>query len=460
MKEAVKRSPDKHVVHVGDLFYFKVCSDDLSQLMNEWFFIVDELMDNRVLIDALYPCDEIALYDVMVDLKLLFRHDVFLKDVYILKAIKTGLDSVLERNINPSYEDMVQMLIEQLVIEAKRMVLKYALKEVDKACFVYLKSFDFHLLYHLNRYVYGFIIENDFSERDERFAKMTNIKLMKKNASMMFHKDVHIQSLKQLEIYAPVVDMRNLEELKRIGYKGIVWHTAYLLLMKGLMISKREVEQILEEMVSVFGDQMIYIMTPRFNDDDQMMLDPKLKTQVERFSFLHHAIKPWLYGVVKVIQKVKPHVTFIVSHINSKLDLPYWHKELDLLDALLFNGNHTYGMTIETESALQYCEDFSDMHTAIFFLDELALEYEEDLTTHHTQFLYEDLKHAHYIYRVKQPKNQMLFGKVLSHKRSLKRFINMGFRAFMMPYEDLCGISSVLRHWEETRGIYAKKNST
>ncbi len=461
-----------HIVVIGDLFSYQIQEHRFDVVVSRVLDNIDTMLNNHALMDTLFGGDGIDSYDRIVMFKSIF--DVKKIKCLIYEKQKEAMHVGIINIMKEILDDLVSVchgatsiIEDQILLDTYRIILhEVTVDEVDDL-WIKLNTFDVRFLYQLDDKILGFILPKAcIKAHDLMIAKMLNIGLIEDIPIKPFEQDIRADApyhMNDLNVYMEVAGNRHIKRINHSFYKGIFYHSEYDIILKGLMISDEEIYHMYSTLFSEVGHTPILMKIPTFTDHFNLMIDHTLKTEVNQFSFSHLGLKNWISGLAKAIQRYHPHLVFIIPQLNSKHDLDFWDHEINVL---FMHLKHDYqvGMTIETEAALQYCEDFEKLEPAILLLDELMSEYSDKQNNKHIfhgelRFLIDDLKDAHTIFRLKQIKSHIISGEVLKDKNTLRKLINMGFKEFALTIDQLCDASTVFEKWEKSRGKYSKKKS-
>ncbi len=456
-----------HEKFIGDFFSYHFDKDRRDLLCLKMIEKTHKFIHNDTLINVLFSCHDIQCFDVKVYVHTCFDIKLMKSDCHMLCKKHTTLNalSIFRLMINKRkhsskktiYQTMIYRLCDHMLIIAKRVLLHDIASRDPRNLLLVIDTFDYRYLYQLSENIMGFVItKGNISSFDQKIADAFDIQLIKTRHAYENHYMAHIK-LTQTKVYASLVDTRHIDVLRHM-YGGVLFHSEYMLVVEGLMMDTNDIYSMYETLFKAMKGKPIYITIPTFTDTLCLAIDTSFRTEVNRFCILHNGLKNWVEGLSKAIRVYHPQVTFIIPHLNSGHDLEFWREEIDVLYAYVGDMHHV-GMMMETEAALQYCEDFKAMKPVIFKLDDLMREYDVEQQTKitHHKWLIDDLRAAHYIYRIKQPKQHMLYGHPLEDPDILCKCINMGFREFVIPKRAIKRSLEVLYAWESSRGKYVKK---
>ncbi len=470
---------------IGDPFLYQVKSEkQFKHLLHHMLNVIEDLISDSILIESLYDCQTTIIYDVLVTLHMIFdRQKIFKQtceksmetnDLRILKLFAETLESQCnDAECDAIRNQLINPIYNQIILEAKRIIIN---KYVTKHTFIVVDKFDQTMLYHLNKNIMGFITNSRVNHKDETIAWAYDVPVIctnfifndndymtlvgKHHQLIMYHdikKGIKQHALKptKLEMHRKLVDLYNLSTTELNLYHGVYVESEYMIITKGLMANKREVYEDFAKLFELMDkDDHVYLKLPQFTAEKALMIAPNFRTEVHRFSILHEGIMNWLFGVTEAVKKYKPNLTLIIPNLNSADNLLFWEEEIDIFKSLIGNDMAIdMGILIETEAALQYCDDFTDIDVAIFNLDALIEEYTDDKQQVDTKFLMEDLRSAHHIYRVKQPTKHLVTG---AKPNMIQKFINRGFRNFIIENKDREESSKIFESWELSRGKFKK----
>lgn len=474
--QLLKRSYVHPVVIIDDLFSYQIHENDIDHMIDKWLDCIDLMLNDTCLIETWFRCESIDCHDVMVELHMMFdksRIKDDLKKAYhasprlgLLKPYDLQLKRIIKQYDNKLINPMVlTQLADQWIVHAKRVMLDACIKDFYHPVFISLRYFDYRLLYRLHEKILGFMITGQqISAFDSMMADAYQIPVFDDSREIYeiesdLKRPPHYHA-SELNIYVSLSDIRGLSDIHSDWYKGIIYHSEYMMIASGMMMPEADILHVFETLFVTAKNKPIYLEIPNFTDHKRLAADKMLRTEVNQFSMSHPGLKHWVNALEKAMRKHQPNITFIIPNINSKQDTLFWQTEMDILKSHLKHKDIHIGMAIETETALQYCEDFETYQTVLIKLDQLMIEYDIKLVNDIKDCMdvIDDLKEAHYVYRVKQPTPHILSGKMISHQTIFRKFINMGFRHFAVQPNMLHHVAPVIREWEKTRGKFAKKD--
>ena len=443
----IKRSFHHPVVVIDDLFLFEINEHQQKQIIKKWMHCLHETIKDHHLIGILYPCALEQLSDVVVDMHLMYNDTHIIQDLEhkpsqpLLNSFKDVLDDIKSNNQKPSYNDMIAKLNDYFLTVGMRLILSESVREFHRDVYVSLKVFDVRLLYQLNPKIIGFVITKKKLTDDEiSIASAYGIKIIDKTYDVTQEKRTLIPPSLDIKKYLKAVDIKGLKRENTKHYEGVVFYSEYMFMTSGLTISASDICHTYQTIFQLFNQKEICIVLPNFTDHFHLPVDEHLKTEINQFSVLHPGLKNWLKGLTEAINMENPHITLIIPNINSQSEIAFWQHEIELIKSYINNDEDVQiGMMMETEASLQYCEDFEPFKVVILRLDALMNEYDISIdqqdSKEELKLFYDDLKHAHYHFRVIDPKKHIISGRALTDPKLLNKLIHMGFKAFETPIE-------------------------
>lgn len=279
-----------------------------------------------------------------------------------------------------------------------------------------------------------------------------------------------------IKYYASLVDLRYLDIVKDNGwYKGgIFFRTEYIFLSKGFFPGHDELVGIFTNLMTAFHDREIQIQLPEFNHFKQVdyEIDDEVYTEVEQVSIYHRIFFRTANAIYEASNITRKKVTLVIPALRVGTEVYHWKDKIDCflgIDRSTETGPK-FGITMETESAIEYFEDYREVNSIIFGMDnyiEEALEmsrYDEIDKEYFMRAAWPDMHLAHQFYRKNGIRMlQIMYGFILRDPFFLRKFINKGFKHFIIPLSTLKMAEEVLYTHESTRGkyigVHAKRKS-
>ena len=296
------------------------------------------------------------------------------------------------------------------------------------------------------------------------------------NKTIVFDQDEPKYDSNVINYYASLVDLRYLDIVKANGwYKGgVFFRTEYIFLSKGFFPRHDELVGIFTNLMNAFQDREIQIQLPEFNHYKQLdyEIDDEIYTEVEQVSIYHRIFFRTANAVYEASNITHKKVTLVIPTLRVGTEVYHWKDKIDCflgIDRSIETGPK-FGITMETESAIEYFEDYREVNSIVFGMDnyiEEALEmsrYDEIDKEYFMRAAWPDMHLAHQFYRKNGIRMlQIMYGFILREPFFLKKFINKGFKHFIIPLSTLKMAEEVLFTHESTRGkyigVHAKRKS-
>lgn len=279
-----------------------------------------------------------------------------------------------------------------------------------------------------------------------------------------------------IKYYASLVDLRYLDLVKNNGwYKGgVFFRTEYIFLSKGFFPRYDELVGIFTNLMNAFHDREIQVQLPEFNHFKQVdyEIDDEIYTEVDLVSIYHRVFFRTVNALYEASNIAHKKVTLVIPSLRVGSEVYHWKDKIDCflgIDRSVETGPK-FGITMETESAIEYFEDYKEVSSIIFGMDnyiEEALEisrYDEIDKKYFMSAAWPDMHLAHQFYRKNGIRMlQIMYGVILRDPFFLRKFFNKGFKHFIIPLSTLKMAEDVLYTYESTRGkyvgVHAKRKS-
>lgn len=460
----------QNILIMDDFFSYLIKPEKQIDVIEHLTSILEKHVNTNAYLEILDNYHDLSIHDALVDLNMIYRtsrcekhlkeHIDNQKDIALFDIFHTWL-SQCSKDASHRYIGLIKTINQEVIIESKRWLLQDALKDINHHVYIVVRSFDRHMLYHLDHKVDGFIYQHEPSLYDQWLAEMYNVKLIHisglENLDLTINNHDKPHGLEVVNIYMSIVDTRQVVYSNETLFSGVVFYSELMYLTKGMIIDEEDVYETFASLCKHLGQKHMYVIMPGFNDLKKKMIHDDTHINVDRFTYVYKAMMSWVKGLAKMINRYHPNITLILPHMNSCKDITLWKEDIDVLLSHIEDPSLLpIGMTLETEASLQYCEDFKGYQSVIIKLDELIDEYKDDgekkIGDDDLLFLIDDMRHAHFIYRVKQPKKHLISGEMLSDYVFLRKTLTMGFRDFVVSYHQLDKIIPVFRDWEASRG--------
>ncbi len=267
-----------------------------------------------------------------------------------------------------------------------------------------------------------------------------------------------------IQLFATLSDQRLIKDVSssNLVHGGCIYRTESMYNTKGTMPSIDEFSACFKTLLESQKNKDVYIVLPNINPKDTIEYLPNHYIDLDLYheypALIHHLIK----GIANAMNETKHIPKIVVPMVRVYKEVEAWTTIIETL----FEASNCIlpdiGFMIETESALEYHEDFKGLKFAIINMDHLIEELTDQpkhplsLTFQDLKSLFwQDLKEMHQFFRgyLNQTKH-IVMGKVLSNQKILDKLIKAGFYEFALPIHDLPKTLPVLHRYTSSRGKY------
>lgn len=409
------------------------------------------------------------------------------------------------QTINKCKDDMDFQTIhikERVIKMLNRYLIHKYVKNVENNVIISISKFEKEYFYQLPKNVKGFVcksIDNELLIKDmvyaynipvvvtsRKFNDTKHIIIDNKNNKLYLDPNQTflekcIEDINNLEInvgdkpryqsseiiyYASLVDLRNIDiVMDKDWYPGgVFYRTEYIYLSKGNFPSYEELLDNFITLMEAFHDRDIHIQLPDFNHYKQVDYEiDEVYTEVELVSLFHRIYFRTVNAIYEASQKTGKQVTLVIPMLRVGTEIYDWRDKLDCFLGIdrSINIGPKFGIVMETESAFEYFEDYRRVSSIIFGMDnfiEESLEisrYDKVDNEYFMRAAWPDLQLAHQFYRKNGVRKlHIISGFILRDPFYLRKFINKGFKHFIISLGHLKSAEEVLYQYESTRGKY------
>lgn len=281
-----------------------------------------------------------------------------------------------------------------------------------------------------------------------------------------------IYSAKDIKFYATLVDTRSLDRAcSSTWYDGLaLFKTEYMYITKGYIPTLDEQIEIYSRIIRAFGDRVVQIRIPSFDDIKSLDYESEIFTDLEYVRDFDRIFYTNVTAIQMAAELAEKKVAIVVPMMRVGTEIERWK---ELLESY-FKGKHIkqskpyFSIMMETESALLYYEDYRHVDTVVYGLDNY-IEESMDKTKYEKidfeEFMlqaFPELEWSHQYFRRTGIKVfHFVEGNVLRNPKIFRKLIDKGFKNFVIPLAHIKEAGEVLFKQESTRGkykgVYAKR---
>jgi signal transduction protein with GAF and PtsI domain len=267
-----------------------------------------------------------------------------------------------------------------------------------------------------------------------------------------------------IKIYASLSDQRLIHQIESLDtLQGIcVYQTEYMYHTKGTIPSVEEFTACFQTILESSNDQEIYIALPNIKPSMSIDYLPNHYLDLELYDEFPALINHLIKGIVAAMKETRKIPKIVVPMIRMYKEVEAWTTIIEAMFEDINSVTPDIGFMIETESALEYHEDFKGLKFAIIGMDNLIEElidhpiHLESLSFHDIKrHFWQDLKEMHQFFRgYSNQTKHIVMGKSLKNPILMDKLIKAGFQAFALPIQDIPSITPVIKRHIATRGKY------
>jgi hypothetical protein len=425
--------------------------------------------------------------------------DSYAEAFYNVYDIKTCTKPFVFRLDQEELEETVDEILERIMLNIELMIYNELIRSVKHDYVLRTKTFKNWFFHKLSTQCKGIIIDecdieqkriysNEFHipviESDEKFENKALVLLdgtknkiyrspSKEKIQSMYEKlKNHTYEIGEhpkyagtnIKLYTPFANARQLEKaVYGEWYHGIgPIKSEFLYAVKNEVPSRMEQLDYYYEVFKKAKEKEIIVSVPDFNpykksanmDNDYTDVDLLLS---QNDLFLNH-----FYAIAEASRMVDKRIKVAVPMLRMSNEFSIWKDTISLAFEACDAMVPEIGIYFETESSLEFFEDYKDMDFAIIGLDNLI----DELSDTHDRYtpismkelkalLWPHIRDLHqYLRSYKINVRQIVSGKCLLDPTILRKFIATGFTEFVIPVTHVRLIEDALEDHMLTRGKY------
>lgn len=301
--------------------------------------------------------------------------------------------------------------------------------------------------------------------------KIKTIRDLKSTYTYSFGEDP-IYSSEEIKFYATLVDKRDFDIANySTWYAGVaLFKTEYMYITKGYTPTFDEQVELYCDLLETFKDKIVQIRIPSFDELKSIDYENEIFTDLEHVRDYSRIFFVNISAIKKALELTNKGVTIVIPMLRLGKEIEKWK---DLIQGYVGvptteAGNPLFSIMMETESALMYYEDYRYVDSAIFGLDNYIDECMEKSKYDKIDFeefmlqAFPDLEGSHQYYRRTGIKVlHFVEGNILKDPKILRKFMNKGFKHFIIPLSYIKKAGEVLFMKESVKGkykeVYAKR---
>jgi phosphotransferase system enzyme I (PtsI) len=269
----------------------------------------------------------------------------------------------------------------------------------------------------------------------------------------------------KLKIYTTLSDKRELKIINKSDwFNGIcAYRSEFDYASRGIM---PKFEDLVTHFIDVFkgvGTKELMISALDFNPEITVDNIKNGYTDLHTFDQLSHMFNEHLQAIAKASIITKKSVKILVPMLRLGTDLRFWIEAIK--GAFQFENAEIpqIGVIIETESAFEFYEDYTEADFIVIGLDNLLEELMDKYDRYDEKISYEDFKYEmlnklveyhQYLREYRTKKRHILSGTCLANKQILYKLLKKGIFEFSIPLNHFHLVEQTLIDHMNQKGKY------
>ena len=302
------------------------------------------------------------------------------------------------------------------------------------------------------------LIITDPHDQDINFYK----KEIRKFTFKIGEKATYDQS--KVNLYAPIVDTRTLEKIASGGwYNGVApFKSEYMYVTKGVTPTFTEQEAVFIKLLNAMQEKEVYIRVPDFRPERPLKFIDEIYTDMEALTNYYELYNVNLMAIASAVKETGKEVLIVIPMIRMSSEIPFWREAIDAAFEMYNQKAPKIGIMMETESALQYHDEYDHMDFVIIGLNDLIEELSDDfnrfseLTKEEIiDILWPDIRDLHQHFRsYKMKLKHIVAGNFLKNPKIFNKFLKSGFTDFSIPLSSIGLLEETMINHVESKGRY------
>jgi signal transduction protein with GAF and PtsI domain len=284
-----------------------------------------------------------------------------------------------------------------------------------------------------------------------------------------------IYSSDEIKFYATLVDKKDFDIVNSsTWYAGVaLFKTEYMYITKGYLPTLDDLVELYCDLLETFKDKIVQIRIPSFDEIKSIEYEGEIFTDLEYVRDYSRIFFVNITAIKKALEITNKKVSIVIPMLRLGREIERWKSLIQgyIGTPTTEAGNPSFSIMMETESALMYYEDYRYVDSAIFGLDNYIDECMEKSKYDKIDFeefmlqAFPDLEGSHQYYRRTGIKVlHFVEGNILKDPKILRKFMNKGFKHFIIPLSYIKKAGEVLFMKESIKGkykeVYAKRKKT
>jgi hypothetical protein len=274
-----------------------------------------------------------------------------------------------------------------------------------------------------------------------------------------------IYASEEIKFYATLVDRKDFDRASSSSwYAGVaLFKTEFMYITKGYLPTYDEQVELYCDLMETFKDKTVQIRIPSFDEIKSIDYEGEIFTDLEYVRDFSRIFFTNITAIQKASELTNKRVSIIIPMLRMGLEINKWR---DLIQGYLGISiseikKPLFSIMLETESAFMYYEDYRYVDSAIFGLDNYIDECMEKTKYDKIDFeefmlqAFPDLEGSHQYYRRTGIRLlHFVEGNILKDPKILRKFMNKGFKHFIIPLSYIKKAGKVLFEKESIKGKY------
>ncbi|MDI6453456.1 putative PEP-binding protein [Peloplasma aerotolerans] len=437
----------------------------------------------------------------------MFKKYVFEDRMNFLKAFNMALDAYLEFGktdpFYPSTEEKLrtlEYLRQRLLLRLESIIYRYKIREIKENSIIVVNRFKKEYFYNMPKYVKGFICRKDENYNLARlYANEYQLTIAISDHAFFEDDMVIIDSLKEeiilnpdedliamyqnqmmssmkyiikgpgmsldpITLFTSTNDLRNIKEIiSSEWFSGVcTFKSEFFYGAKGTIPTLEEQTKLYIKLLKTAGDKEVYINIPDFRPDKPVDIMGDEYTDFSTFLRLHPVFTTNVLAIAEASRITNKVVNMVVPMIRLSNEMSSW---VDYIRVAFKKSNAQQpllGMMVETETTLEYFEDFELYDFVVIGLDNLIEEMIDNQNRYskiiYKDFMFElknDLRDLHQYYRSYSKRiRHIVSGYCLNNPDILLKLMRLGFKEFSIPVDCMPKAGEVVKFFASTRGTF------
>lgn len=454
-----------------------------------------------------------ALFNIFfsTNIYVYYEEYVYTKQLNVVQAYKKAFDKAhpdkSEFNTRYAYGHINVCLIkcaneilDRVLTELEMVVFQLHLDKVKKDCIVQARHFKQEYFFNLPHKVKGFVFQTcddhtlvhtyahehqlPIAIRKTRYSDHTRVILDGKSERIIVPEHIQIEEnyknkrllytykdgetpmyqLEKIKLFTFAVDNRYIKKICQSSwFDGIApFKSEFMFSSKGHIPLFEEQYNIYYNLISDAMDKDIYIRVPDFRPERPTKYLGEIYTDLDVFNKYMDLFQTNMAAAACASKALNKTIKMVIPMIRLHTEFDLWHDTIDTVFSTHEIETPQVGITIETESAFEYHEDYNDMDFVIIGLNDLTEELIDDYDRYDdlpyevfNEQLVPGLRDLHQnLRRRKVEIEHMITGNILKNPQIVRKLLSLGFRNFGISHDEIRVLEPIFKNYQDTRGSF------